>query len=87
MLEDALEHGAALNIALVDRLFDVVDDHALDAHLAARRMHKIAAEFGGEQFRQVLMLSDSEDFVLGEIGHVDAVLQSQIHDVLPYALE
>ena len=45
----------------------------------ARGLEKIVSDFGGDDLRHILVLTDHLDLVLSEIGHIHAFLQRQ-HD-------
>jgi hypothetical protein len=85
MLEDALEQRGMLGVSGFLGMGDVIDDHALDALLAARRMHEIVTQFDSHHFRDVFMLGDGENFFFGQLGQFDTVLQRQ-HDDAPYSV-
>jgi hypothetical protein len=77
VLEDALEHGRVLDVAGFAGMRDVVLDHPLDAFLAGRRVDEIVAELDGDHLGKMLVLGDGEDFLFGQFGQFDAVLNGQ----------
>ncbi len=53
---------------------NVVADHAPDVVKAAGQMSQVTAEFGGNDFREMLVLGNSVDFLFREIGEGQTVL-------------
>src|SRR5918999_4164955 len=60
--ENAVALAARLGLA------DVVPDHGLDDELAVLRARQVVAQLGGGDLRNVLVLRDRDDLVLGEAG-------------------
>ena len=69
--------AACFHVAGFAGMVDVVLDHPLDALLAARRVDEIVAQFDGDHLGKMLMLGNGEDFVFGQFGQFDAVLNGQ----------
>jgi len=53
---------------------DVIVDHAQDAVIATGLMCQVIAEFGGNDFREMLMLGDSIDFLFRKTGEGQTIL-------------
>jgi hypothetical protein len=52
---------------------DVVHDHVADSFGAVLVLQEILGERGSSDFRQVLVLGDGEDLVLGQAAERDAI--------------
>ena len=74
-LENTFEQGRVFVVIFRLCALNVILDHALDTLFSTRSMHKIATEFNREQFRQMFVLCDGENFIFAEVGHVDAILK------------
>ena len=53
---------------------DVIANHVHDVVKAAGQMSQVVAEFGGNDFREMLVLCNSVDFLFRKIGEGETVL-------------
>jgi hypothetical protein len=60
---------------------DVIADHAPNVADAAGQMSQVIAEFCGNDFREVLVLGNSVDFLFREIGEGQTVLDRNHGDL------
>ena len=77
VLQDVSQLGSVNQISARSRCFDVIDDHAGYALFAVGIDAQVVPQFESDDIGYVFMLGDRGDFVLGQLTHVDAILNSK----------
>ncbi len=77
MLKHAPELGGMGQVAMDSRCLNVTDNQVRDAAFAVSRDTKIATHLERDDMRDVLMLGDRGDFILGQLTHIDAVTDGE----------
>jgi len=72
-----LERGGAPDIAAAAGLFNVVHHHGFDAFFARGGLDKVIAQYQRRHLGDMLMLSDSEDFLFRKLREADTVFNGQ----------
>ena len=72
-----VERVRAVEMAVASRMLDAIEHVRLDHQHAVLGVDQAVTELGGDDFRDVLVLGDDLDFLVGELAESEAIAQGQ----------